>query len=251
MAIIKQASFSVAVLMVFLLMVGYSLPHPEVEIMPQFARIGDLQERKQTFIDFMRPIVEAENNRIMKQRIRILRLKDKQEKGAQFFSWELDRLQDICREYKVDCTKLTSGTAWQELIVRIDQVPINLAIAQSAAETAWGTSRFAVAGNAMFGQRTYSKSTGMLPKKRPAHARYKVATFSSVSQSVRSYLGNLNTHWAYESFRFIRQRFREQGIQPDGYNLANGLVRYSVRRFAYVTEIQTIIENNRVLMELQ
>ena len=42
------------------------------------------------------------------------------------------------------------------LKIRMDEIPVSLAIAQAAKETGWGTSRFAQEGNALFGQWTFS-----------------------------------------------------------------------------------------------
>ena len=219
--------------------------------MPEFARIQNPQYRKRVFFDFMRPIVKAENERISDQRTQFLQLKDKWDKGAGFFFWESSWLNDLCVEYRVNCTDLSSEAIWQELEMRIDQVPVSLALAQSAAETAWGTSRFAINGNAMFGQWTFSKTNGILPKKRPTNARHKVAEFDSVRHSVRSYIRNLNTHSAYKNYRWLRRQYRQLGVQPNGYILADGLVKYSQRRHAYVTELKRIIHKNRPLMRIQ
>lgn len=247
----RQILFSVIILLALLLMVAYASPQPDLEIMPEFARIQNPKERKRVFFDFMRPIVEAENDRISDQRRRMLRLKEKQEKDAGFFYWESSWLNDLCVEYRVTCADLTSEEGWQVLEMRIGQVPVNLALAQSAAETAWGTSRFAVLGNAMFGQWTFSKTSGMLPQERPAKAKFRVAEFDSVQHSVRSYIRNLNTHSAYKNYRWLRHQIRKQGIQPDGLILADGLVKYSQRRYAYVNELKKIIHKNRPLMRIQ
>ena len=234
-----------------MLVTAYSLPQPEAEIMPAFSRIGDPEIRKQVFFDFMRPIIEAENTRINNQRKRLLQLRQKHGKGSTLNSRESEWLEEVCQEYEVECTNPAPEKNWRELSLRIDQVPVSLALAQSASESGWGTSRFAVAGNAMFGQWIYSDSKGMLPQNRPVNARYKVAEFKSVRQSVSSYIRNLNTHNAYRNYRWLRNQYRQLGIRPDGYTLANGLVRYSARRYAYVNEIKRIIDKNRPLMRIR
>ena len=45
----------------------------------------------------------------------------------------------------------------------MDIIPVSIAIAQAAKESGWGTSRFALEGNAMFGQWTWGKD-GIEPK---------------------------------------------------------------------------------------
>ena len=44
----------------------------------------------------------------------------------------------------------------KELLVRMDIIPTSIALAQAAKESGWGTSRFALEGNAIFGQWTWS-----------------------------------------------------------------------------------------------
>lgn len=222
-----------------------------LEAVPDFAKIVDPHQRKQLFFDFMRPIIEVENSRIIQQRHRLLKLHQIYMEGSGFYFWELRWLKKTCQEYKVDCTDLKSADSWEKLFRRIGQIPVRLALAQSASESAWGTSRFAVSGKAMFGQWTYSESNGMIPEKRSPEARHRVAEYSSVQDSVRSYINNLNTHSAYSDFRTVRQQLRQQGIKPDGFTLANELVQYSERRQAYVKHIRNIIKTNFQLMGIQ
>ena len=53
-------------------------------------------------------------------------------------------------EYKVKKGDL------KQLLIRMDIIPTSIALAQAAKESGWGTSRFALEGNAIFGQWTWS-----------------------------------------------------------------------------------------------
>ena len=89
---------------------------------------------------------------------------------------------------------------------RLDRVPYEMIVAQAALETGWGTSRFAVEGNNLFGIRTWDKDVphmiaqGM-GKKWPG---WGVRIFASKCDSVKEYMRLLNEHPAYENFRKVR-----------------------------------------------
>ena len=90
------------------------------------------------------------------------------------------------------------------LKIRIDEVPVSLAIAQAAKETGWGTSRFAQEGNALFGQWTWS-GEGLKPKDADSSKGHKVMKFNVLQASVRAYQRNLNTHSTYKEFQTMQE----------------------------------------------
>ena len=59
------------------------------------------------------------------------------------------------------------GGALDKLKRRVDIVPPSLALAQAAEESGWGTSRFAIKGNSLFGQWDFS-GKGIKPKEQRA-----------------------------------------------------------------------------------
>ena len=126
---------------------------------------------------------------------------------------------------------------------RVDVIPPSLALAQGAEESGWGTSRFVREGNAIFGQRTFSKGAGLVPKRRDDDASHEVKVFNGLMESVDSYMTNLNTHDAYDEFRRIRAGQRAFG-DVDAYRLVGALVRYSERGEAYIKTIRSIIDTN-------
>ena len=96
----------------------------------------------------------------------------------------------------------------------MDEIPVSLAIAQAAKETGWGTSRFALKGNALFGQWTWS-GEGLKPKNADEGKDHKVMKFHSLQLSVRAYLRNLNTHSTYKNLRKARTKLRNQNKALD------------------------------------
>ena len=133
------------------------------------------------------------------------------------------------------------------LLIRVDVVPISLALAQAAIESGWGTSRYSREGNAIFGQYTFDKKNGLKPLRRDENDKFYIKKFANLSASVRSYLKNINTHQAYENFRERRKQLRMSGDNLSGYQLANFLSSYSERKQDYVNDIKEIMKSNNFL----
>ena len=133
-----------------------------------------------------------------------------------------------------------------ELMLRVDIVPPALALGQGAYESGYGTSRFALEGNAYFGQWTYG-GKGMKPKeKRASKGNYGVAAYAWPLDSVESYMLNLNTHSAYTGLRKMRADIRASGSKVTGHDLAASLDRYSERGQEYVDTLRGIMRFNEL-----
>jgi len=133
-----------------------------------------------------------------------------------------------------------------ELLHRVDAIPPSLALAQSASESGWGTSRFAEEGNALFGQ--WSTGKGIVPaqQRSATHGDHRVAAFESTGMSVWSYALNLNTHAGYKEFRARRADVRRQGRTVRGTDVVDTMVHYSERGQAYVNELKTLMRQNHL-----
>jgi len=200
--------------------------------------ISDANDKKKRFFDFMRPIVIDENKKILILREKLLAAKKNN-----------NRKTFVAKTaYDYNVTWEAGKEDWDQLLSHVDAVALEVALAQSANESAWGQSRFAREGNSFFGQWCYKKGCGMVPDKRDAGTKHEVARFKSVNDSVRSYIKNINTGRAYAPLRKNRKQDRAEGKEPDAYAQAGGLIKYSQRRKAYVREIRSIIQANRVLM---
>ena len=127
----------------------------------------------------------------------------------------------------------------------MDIIPVSLAIAQAAKETGWGTSRFALEGNALFGQWTYSKN-GLEPKDSTS-GDHKVMKFNVLQASVRAYKRNLNSHRVYEDFRNERAKLRERGEKIDSLKLVKYLDKYAETGTLYTKILEKIIKQNSLM----
>jgi len=201
-------------------------------------------QKKQQFFAYLKPIVISENNRILHLRQQLMHLKETTALDQHQLSW----LQHIAADYNVSMATHPGYEQWRQLLDRVDIVPLEMALAQAANESAWGQSRFAQQGNNYFGQWCYQKGCGLVPKQRAAGAHHEVRRFTSPTQSVRAYLRNINRSTAYAEFRAIRHSLRVQRKPLDAQRLAVGLKSYSERGMAYVRTIQTMIRSNRQLI---
>ena len=202
-------------------------------------------DKKQQFFTFMKPRVEKENKRITEQRTQLLKLQDKKQLSGSDQQW----LQALAAEYEVSLDGQLTPKQWQELKSRVDVVPLEMALVQTANESAWGTSRFALKGNNYFGQWCYEKGCGIVPEQRKAGASHEVRSFSDARESVDAYINNINTTRAYAEFRNLRQQSRNKGRALNAERLALGLKSYSERGMDYVKTIQAMIRTNRDLIE--
>ena len=210
--------------------------------LPDFSRFADASAKKQAFFDFLTPLVREENARIRQDRERLGEIAKAHEAGTSP-GW-LDRrfIARLTRDYGVETETLDERI--DTLLLRVDVVPLSLALAQAAKESGWGTSRFARKGNNLFGQWCFEAGCGIVPSRRSAGKGHEVRAFDSVRASIASYLRNLNTHPRYRELRATRAELREAEAALSGIELAETLDGYSERGNAYVDEVQAMIRHN-------
>jgi Bax protein len=195
-------------------------------------------DRKNMFIKTALPLILHVNELILAERAQIIALKKRLDAGDRIDPEESVWLDQTRERY--DLEKLD----FAELLRRIDIIPPSLALAQGAEESGWGTSRFAREGNALFGQRIFKGTHGIVPKKRDQGQKHRVRAFSHLIDGVKAYADNLNTHPAYKSMRAARAKIRSTDKVINGTALASTLVKYSERREKYVKTIKIIIRAN-------
>ena len=213
-----------------------SVPQP----LPDFASL-DVPARKAQFFAYLQPIVAEVSSGLGKERAFVLETQLRVAAGKRVTRPERARVTALADSYDVDAA---GGVALEnvlsQLAARVDTIPMPLVLVQAATESGWGTSRFAVEGNSLFGQRCYDTGCGLVPAGR-INARFSVKSFASVEESVKSYVHNINTHARYGEFRRVRNAQRERGEPLSSVALAATLVPYSERRGAYVSDIKAMI----------
>ncbi len=192
-------------------------------------------KKKNLFIKIVLPLILEENNRIKLDRKKLFTVLNKNKNTNLEKKW----LNLKFKQYGVVNKDLST------LKIRMDEIPVSLAIAQAAKETGWGTSRFALEGNALFGQWTWS-GEGIKPAGADNDSNHKVMKFKILKSSVRAYQRNLNTHSSYKDFRFARAELRDNEMKLDSLILANYLDKYAETGKEYVKILKKIIKQNNL-----
>jgi len=218
-----------------------SLPSWSRSDLPDFSAYSDTTEKKAAFFSFLYPRIVLANSRILIEREYLDSLANKDELSKSELTW----LENQAERLRVD-EEPGSEDMFRRLRNRLDVIPPSLVLAQAANESAWGTSRFALRGNNLFGQWCFSKGCGLVPQGRVDGASHEVASFSSPYLSVRSYIQNLNRHPTYQQLRDIRLKARNRDELAGGSSLAAGLLGYSERGEEYVEEIRSMIRYNNL-----
>jgi len=195
--------------------------------------IKDTQLKKETFIKIVLPLVVAENDKILNDRIKLKKIVSKKMTSDKEKLW----LRQKLREYKV------KNSDMKELQKRMDIIPVSIALAQAAKESGWGTSRFALEGNAIFGQWTWT-GQGIEPLNKGKHEGHKILRFPILRASVKAYKNNLNTHKVYSEFREKRSKLRKRNRNLKGTELTQTLDKYAQTGKEYTRILEQIINQN-------
>jgi Bax protein len=207
-----------------------------LDLLPkEIVKIENAKKRKELFIQIILPLVINENNSIKLDRIKLFSILNKNKNTKAEQEW----LNVKFKQYGVVNKDLST------LKIRMDEVPVSMAIAQAAKETGWGTSRFAQEGNALFGQWTWN-GEGIKPADAEDDSTHKVMRFEVLQASVKAYQRNLNTHSSYKGFRGARAELRDEGKKLDSMILSEYLDKYAETGKEYVRILQQIIRQNNL-----
>ena len=196
-------------------------------------KIKSTNKRKETFIKIIMPLILIENEKIIEDRKKLFKILGKQSNTMGEKVWLKRRFKD----YDI------KGEDISELKLRLDIIPTSIAIAQAAKESGWGTSRFALEGNAMYGQWTWG-GDGIEPSQKDKKKEHKILKFPKLQSSVSAYMKNLNTHRGYSEFRKERSKIREKNKTVEGIDLVEYLYNYAQTGSEYVKILKKIIEQN-------
>ena len=197
--------------------------------------IKSVKLKKETFIKIVLPLVVAENQKILSDKIKFKKIMSKKMTSEKEKVW----LKVKFKEYKV------KNMSVEELDKRMDIIPISIALAQAAKESGWGTSRFALEGNAIFGQWTWS-GKGLAPLDRSKELNHKILRFPILRASVKAYKNNLNTHKSYKEFRNKRLKARDRNKSIKGLDLIATLDNYAETGKEYTATLAKIIKQNNL-----
>ena len=182
-----------------------------------------LSEKKQKFIDFILPAILIEKNKINKAYDYVIN-----------HSHNIDNNDTISQFYDY-----CNCDTYPNLLLCLKEQPNSIIIAQAAIESGWGTSRFFIEGNNLFGIHTNSKDLNKLQANNSSLVYVK--KYNSISESISHYLRTLARGYAYEIYR--KNRFGDIPV----IELVNYLSMYSIRRESYIQDLKDMITYNNLL----
>ncbi|PSV22640.1 glucosaminidase [Photobacterium leiognathi subsp. mandapamensis] len=212
---------------------------------PPFSTIINIEDKKKAFFDYLTPFVEEANKQILSDRQILEELSQdptKIDPSSPF-------IESLSEEYALPIPKEGITSAWlNELLKRVNIIPAQLVLAQSAMESSWGTSRFAVEGNSFFGQWCFTKGCGIPPHDLDPEHYHEVQRFPTVYAAVQAYFDNINTNDAYTQLRDIRANLQAKHEKITADALAHGLLNYSQIGHQYIQQVLEMIKTNQQVM---
>ena len=213
--------------------------------LPNFGSFKNVKEKKEQFFQFMLPKIRLANTKIRVERSSLQDVFDRNKDELILSDADKKFLGNLKLKYKIS-EELQALDSINALLTKIDEVPASLVLAQSANESGWGTSRFAIEARNMFGIWCFREGCGIKPLQRAAGRKYEVAKYETIQASVEAYMLNINSHPAYRELRRIRSEARADNSYLSGMALAEGLETYSARGEEYVKEIKQLIRINKL-----
>lgn len=205
-----------------------------VENLPSDLNSLPVQEKVSGFIRLLLPTIIEVNKRISAVRNDVITL-SKQSK-SEWAKEETVWLNDLMTSYDIKSNSI------DDLLLRLDIIPVGMVLAQGIDESGWGTSYFAVKGNGLYGEHLSSKGGKYLST---PGGHVKVAAFDNLFAGTARYMYNLNTTSAYKDLWILRKKLSSEG-KLSGYELVESLSHYSTRGDAYVENLQSLIKHHQL-----
>lgn len=187
-------------------------------------------ERKKAFIDIVLPSILLVQDRITTDRGRIEEIIN------------MDEIITADTAFVIAMKKSYKVSSIYDLPSRMITPPICIIMAQAALESGWGTSRFFLEGNNIFGMWSYSTNHDRLAagEKRGERQIY-VRKFTDIYASVLNYYQTLGRLRAYSKFR------ESLKTETDPYIIVGYLNKYSERGESYTNTVASLIRQNEMI----
>jgi len=191
-------------------------------------------ERKKVFIETIVSNITLSNHNILALRDSVINLSKKKHLDKKDELWLNDLSKNYrCKNIDFDC-----------LLKKIDIIPPSMAVAQAIVESGWGTSRFAIEGNSIFGEHHSNGAKGKHIKADSSDVKMKA--FDNIYNAVESYSLNINRHQAYRLFRSKRLEQRTKNGKLNSLELIETLTSYSEQGKQYTDYIKQFITKNNL-----
>jgi len=189
----------------------------------------EVSTKKQKFFDMILPAVLISKQRLEERRARLAEIETMVTPDADSEIW----LQEQLKRYKAKDIK--------QLKVKLAEHPTSIILAQAALETGWGTSRFFLEGNNIFGVWSFNPKE---PRMRASQTRegkpIYVKRYGSLIEAVDDYFVTIARGGPYREFRKARLQTR------DPLELIKHLNYYSEIGDEYVSRLRSLINRNKM-----
>ena len=209
----------------------------------------DIPQGHKEFIASFLPKIHLSNNSTLLLRNKILEFRDSLQEYGKLSASQTSGLNRTLFNYRLDAKKVEEDSppeqvkqALEELLKRVDIIPVRLVMAQAIIESGWGSSKFALEGNNYFGIRCYTPGCGMVPEGVDS-AEFFVKTYPNITSGITNYIWVLNTGNVFRGLRNARLEFREEGKPIDPYVLVEKLTAYSEKRGEYIDMVTEIMKD--------
>ncbi|MDY0212935.1 MAG: glucosaminidase domain-containing protein [Desulfuromonadaceae bacterium] len=198
-------------------------PPPLTQEKEKPVEIMSTSSKKQRFLTTLVPVVSRVHTDLMQRYLQVQ-------------NWlELGRKQETIAKLKSEYKVRTDP----ELLQALKPHPPSVALAQAAMESAWGTSRFFVEANNVFGVWSYNSNEARIAaEQQRGDKTIWIRKYDSLEASVRDYYRLLGRSAAYKEFRQLRMR------SADPHELVKKLHRYSEKSHEYSKELSSVIRYN-------
>lgn len=188
-----------------------------------------ISDDKMVFLDQIIRASQYSNYQIVQDRNELDKTTTSFSKSGVVTKYQLSKLKKIMLKYGIEKELESSdteliATVLDDLVYRVQVVPVRLALAQAILESAWGESRFAKEGNSYFGIHCYTEGCGMSFGN--SDTKEFVKTYDSMQASVEDYMLFLNTKNGPKKFRNERYLYFSSE-EPNINDLARSLDSYS------------------------
>ena len=205
---------------------------------------SNINERKNDFINIVLPIIVDQNRKIIVLRQRLIDSKNYLNQNKTLSRTDQVFIKNLATKYSVTTKNRHKIDIINDLLISIDIIPNSIVLAQAANESGWGSSRFAIEFNALFGEYTFDNNNGVVPAQREEGKKHFVKYFKTIDKSVESYFININSHFAYDKFRKLRKINRDKN--SFNVNLLVDKLDAYAENDAYVDIIISIIHDNEL-----
>ena len=186
-----------------------------------------VKEKKQRFVDLVLPaiLIAKEEYKARLDWVRSVSKKDN------MTPVEEEKLKKLMKDFR--------ATSLQDLEKRLVTHPTSIVLAQASIESGWGTSRFFVQANNIFGVWSFNPDDPRIPTLSTRNGkRMYLYKYNTLSESVDDYFKLLATRKPFEQFRNARLKTQ------DPFKLVEYLDKYSERGEAYVEDLKAQIRHN-------